>query len=116
MDVSEFEPQKDVLYSYIDKDGNETGKINTAVAYVSSTYSEGEEEPNKKYFIKFFRGTIFDPHGMDASRANSNASNASSLTGEFKKANVVVFAHYSDYLRTRHNNSLVRAGREYINA
>ena len=115
MDVSEFEPKKDVLYSYLDKNGNEVMKINTAVAYIASIYNQGQENPDEKYYVKFFRGSIFDPHGMDAARADSSPSNASPLTGEFKKVNRAVFAHYSDYLKTRHNNSLVRAGREYIN-
>lgn len=115
MDVSEFEPKRDVLYSYLDKNCKEVMKINTAVAYVTSTYNQGQESPDEKYYVKFFRGSIFDPHGMDAARADSSPSNASPLTGEFKKVNKAVFAHYSDYLKTRHNNSLVRAGREYIN-
>jgi len=115
MDVSEFEPKKDVLYSYLDKNGNETKKISEAVAYTVSICEKGQERPNEKYHVKFFRGSIFDPHGMDAARANSSPSNASPLTGEFKKVNVQTFNYYTDYLRTHKKNSLVRAGREHIN-
>ena len=109
MDASEFIQENVLDYSYFGKDGKPTKQRRLSVAF----YVQDKE--SRTHQIKFYRGSIFDPHGMDANRANSNSSNESSFMGEFKKVNEKTFKLYIEYLETRQRNKLVWADREYIN-
>ena len=110
MDASEFIQDSNLEYSYFGKDGNTTKQRRLSLAY----YIEEDGTAGQR-FVKFYRGSIFDPYGMDANRANSNSSNESSFMGEFRKVNEKTFKFYIDYLKTRQRNKLVWAEREYIN-
>lgn len=56
-------------------------------------------------YVKFFRGKMFDPQGIDATKVR---------LAEFKKVNEGIFNLYFNYLKTKNGESLIRAEREYI--
>jgi len=110
MDISEFTKDPKYSFVYFDKNGEEVKEKRASSAYLRSA----ENSQNKMHYVKFFRGKMFDPHGIDANRANSNPSNESSFTGEYKKVGEESFNFYLSYLRTRQRNNLTWAERGYI--
>jgi len=101
-DISEFTNQAKSRYAFYSKDGNleknETPK----------TCAFSVEKPQKEsYFIKFFRGTIFDPNGMDSNKINA-------INMEFRKVEKKTFDFYVEYLKTKKRNSLTWAERSNI--
>lgn len=55
------------------------------------------------FYVKFGRGEIFDPHGIDKNKAS---------TFQFRKVKKSIFENYREYLLTRRDVFLTRARRE----
>ena len=101
-DISEFTNEAKGRYIFYSKDGSlekhETPK--TCAFSIAKLQKES-------YFIKFFRGTIFDPDGMDSNKINA-------INMEFKKVEKKTFDFYVEYLKTKKRNSLTWAERSNI--
>lgn len=65
-------------------------------------------EDKKVYYIKYGRGEIFDPWGIDRNKQNS-------FVFSLRKANEEIFNLYIEYLKTRREVFLTRARRLFIN-
>ena len=101
-DISGFLNEKSVEIVFYDYNGNtETEKTNKTCAYTITT--NGKES----YYIKFIRGSLFDPQGIDATKINA-------LTTEFKKVAKNTFGFYVDYLKSKKRNHLTWAERSNI--
>ena len=69
-----------------------------------------KELPHKTvHFVKFLRGRMFDPSGIDSGKERSMAAFFS-----FKLVKKETFDFYSHYLKTKNRNSFTRAERSYI--
>lgn len=55
------------------------------------------------HYVKFGRGEIFDPHGIDKNKTSKF---------EFRKVKKSIFDNYKEYLLSRRDVFLVRARRE----
>lgn len=101
-DISEFIKTKTNSYVFYDKHGNlEDDQTSKTCAF--SITMEGKET----YYIKFFRGVIFDPHGMDSGKINA-------INIEFRKVEEKTFDFYVEYLKTKKRNELTWAERSNI--
>jgi hypothetical protein len=56
------------------------------------------------HYIKYGRGDLFDPYGIDREKSNRPYYN-------FKKVSEKIFSHYMNYLRTEKRIYLTRAKR-----
>lgn len=74
-------------------------KVNTL-----STNTEGPLHGGFHY-IKFFRGRLFDPNGVDANKAGQ---------ATYRKVDQETFSYYLDYLRTNDMALFLRAERRCI--
>jgi hypothetical protein len=102
--TSEFVEKREESYTYYNLDGSSEETSSTG----SCAYSVKVNDLPEKYYIKFFRGSILDPYGMDSRKINSPLC-------VYKKVNITVFGYYSDYLTTKKGELLRRAERNYIN-
>lgn len=59
------------------------------------------------HYVKFFRGRIFDPHGIDGRKGGSAFT-------KYKKVQKQTFKYYSQYLKTKNQISFTRAERSFI--
>lgn len=59
------------------------------------------------YSIKYRRGELFDPYGIDELKANAQDT-------RYKKVDKSVFDQYVEYLKTRRTAYLLDARREFI--
>ena len=59
----------------------------------------------KVHYIKFFRGRLFDPNGVDANKAGQ---------ATYRKVDEETFSYYLDYLRTNDMALFLRAERRCI--
>ena len=66
-----------------------------------------EVNDKKTYHVKFFRGRLLDPFGIDASKSQD-------MFAEYKKVAKNTFKFYVDYLKTRRKNNLTWAERSHI--
>ena len=66
-----------------------------------------QQVDKKTYHVKFFRGRLLDPFGIDASKSQD-------MFAEYKKVAKNTFKFYVDYLKTRRKNNLTWAERSHI--
>ncbi len=90
---------------------DKTGKVceeKDAVAKIVKFNSETTEgKINSSYYVKYRRGQLFDPYGVDALKANAQDT-------RYKKVDEYIFNKYTDYLQTRRETFLLEAKREFI--
>ena len=95
---------KEVNHRYILGNGEETAEETQQVCAKMHILIQDGKQTNFCY-VKFFRGKMFDPQGIDATKIR---------LAEFRKVNETVFNLYFNYLKTKSGESLIRAEREYI--
>ena len=95
---------KEVNHRYILGNGEETAEETQQVCAKMHILIQDGKQTNFCY-VKFFRGKMFDPQGIDATKIR---------LAEFRKVNEPIFNLYFNYLKTKNGESLVRAEREYI--
>ena len=98
----EFLNEEEALYTYYQIDGSLSEESTKSTCAYSI-----EKNDKKTYYVKFFRGRILDPHGIDSNKLNSHLA-------EYRKVSDTVFGYYSDYLQTRKGELLLRAERSFI--
>lgn len=86
---------------YIDKTSKEIPEERDAVAKIVNT--DGKET----HYIKFRRGQLFDPYGIDALKLNARDN-------RYKKVDMDLFLLYKKYLQTRRETFLLEAKRDFI--
>jgi len=101
-DISEFIKPSARDYVFYDKNGDLEGDETSETCAFSIVMAEKET-----YYIKFFRGVIFDPSGMDSGKINA-------INIEFKKVEKNTFDFYVQYLKTKKRNKLTWAERSNI--
>lgn len=60
------------------------------------------------YYIKYGRGMLFDPYGMDMNKINS-------YNFQYKKVDESIYNKYLEYLKSRREVFLTQAQREFVN-
>jgi len=91
------EPLKfDILY--FDIEANHTSAQTKSVAKIQMV------DNKENYYVRFGRGEIVDPHGIDKNRI---------YNFEFKKVSKLIFNNYIEYLKTRREVFLIRARRDF---
>ena len=98
------EVTKEVAHRYILGSGEEITEETHRICAKMHVITQNEKQTNFCY-VKFFRGKMFDPQGIDATKVR---------LAEFRKVNETVFNLYFNYLKTKNGESLVRAEREHI--
>lgn len=98
----EFLNEDKALYTYYQLDGSTSEESTKSTCAYSVKINDKET-----YYVKFFRGRILDPHGIDSNKLNSHLA-------EYRKVKDGVFGYYSDYLQTRKGELLLRAERSFI--
>ena len=93
---------------YIDKTGNQCREERESVAKIVEFHNKENDKILTTYHVKYGRGMIFDPYGMDMHKNNS-------YNFQFKKVDSSIFDKYIDYLRTRREIFLTQARRAFIN-
>jgi hypothetical protein len=92
----------------------------TVTVYVNKLGEEIEKEDNQSvvaklintngkasFYIKFRRGQLFDPYGIDALKINSRDI-------RYKKVDLDIYLSYKRYLETRREIFLTEAKRSFI--
>lgn len=93
--------------SFKDKTGKSC-KEQDGVAKVVEFVSETDQEDIKfSYYVKYRRGQLFDPHGIDALKANAQDT-------RYKKVDELIYNKYIQYLTTKRETFLLEAKREFI--
>jgi hypothetical protein len=101
-DVSQFLKPKFSRHLFYDTDGNTTeNEVPKACAYIITI------DDKESYYVKFLRGSLFDPQGIDGLKINS-------LNSSYKKVEKKTFDFYVDYLKTKKRNHLTWAERSNI--
>ena len=95
---------KKVNHRYILGNGEETAEETQQVCAKMHILVQDGKQTNFCY-VKFFRGKMFDPQGIAATKTR---------LAEFRKVNETIFNLYFNYLKTKNGESLIRAEREYI--
>jgi hypothetical protein len=101
-------PDTDELsIQYFDKTGN-IAEERIAVAKITRLHNKEEDRTVINYYIKFGRGMLFDPYGMDMNKLNA-------YNFQFKKVDQKIYSQYIQYLKTRRSLFLTQAQREFVN-
>lgn len=101
-------PETDeIITQYIDKSGN-LSEETKAVAKITKLHNKENDRVQVNYYIKFGRGMLFDPYGMDMNKINAYNFN-------FKKVDQSIYSQYVQYLKTRRSLFLTHAQREFVN-
>ena len=98
------EVSKEVNHRYILSNGEEAEKETQQACAKMHILIQNKKQTNFCY-VKFFRGKMFDPQGIDATKIG---------LAEFKRVKENIFNLYFNYLKTKNGESLIRAEREYI--
>jgi magnesium-transporting ATPase (P-type) len=96
----------EITTQYFDKTGNLT-KEEFAVAKITKFHNKESDSLTVNYYIKFGRGMLFDPYGMDMNKMNS-------YNFQFKKVDQDIYSKYLQYLKTRRSMFLTYAQRDYV--
>ena len=101
-DISEFVQAEQTSYTFYNEDGEVvTEDVGVACAYIASV------KDKESYYIKTFRGVLFDPQGMDSNIINAIAT-------KFSKVQQKTFDFYIDYLKSKERNHYTWAERSNI--
>lgn len=92
---------KQAVVKYLDKKGLPSDETK-AVAKTSETPSG-----DVVYYIKYRRGELFDPYGIDEMKINA-------LDTKYRKVDEYIFNSYVKYLGTRRTAYLSEARRDFI--
>ena len=89
-------------YTYYGSDGSESQEDErNSCAYLAKSNKV------ENYYVKFFRGRVIDPYGMDSGKIKSNMA-------EYKRVQKNTFNFYLEYLKTRKSSYLSWAERSHI--
>ena len=88
---------------YLDKSGEEISEPEPKNAVAKLINTDGKAN----FYIKFRRGQLFDPYGIDALKINSRDI-------RYKKVDLNIYLSYKRYLETRREIFLTEAKREFI--
>ena len=103
MNEEDFVEEEKISYLYFNRDGTTSHeKKNYSCAY-SLTTSKGVE----KHYIKFYRGRLFDPYGIDSNKINF-------MHCEYKKVGKQIIDLYVGYLNNKKRDLFTRAERKCI--
>ena len=86
---------------YYDKYGN-TAQEKVAVVKVTHT-KQGDKTIGKRYYVKFFRGELVDPHSIDYNKKTKMFT--------FKKVSEKTYNQYMKYLKTKNTLYFTRSRR-----
>lgn len=89
------------VVNYLDKKGLPSDE--TRAVAKTSELSNGDVV----YYIKYRRGELFDPYGIDERKANA-------LDTKYRKVDKYIFDSYVKYLGTRRTAYLSEARRDFI--
>jgi hypothetical protein len=99
---SEFFQEEKFDYTYYGSDGSESQEDGrNSCAYLVKS------DKVQNYYVKFFRGRVIDPYGMDSGKIKSDMA-------EYKKVQKDTFNFYVKYLETRKSSYLSWAERSHI--
>ena len=93
----------DIVTVYVDKTGKEINDTECQDIVAKLVNTDGKAN----FYIKFRRGQLFDPYGMDALKINSKDI-------KYKKVDLNIYLAYKRYLETRREIFLIEAKREFI--
>lgn len=94
-----------IITIYLDKSGKETSGIEVEPQNAVAKFVNVDGKTN--FYIKFRRGQLFDPHGIDALKINSKDI-------KYKKVDLDIYFTYKRYLETRRELFLMQAKRDFI--
>ena len=92
-----------IISVYLDKTGKETDNANLENIVAKLINTDGKAA----FYIKFRRGQLFDPYGIDALKINAQDT-------KYKKVDLNIYLTYKKYLETRREIFLTEAKREFI--
>ena len=98
------EPKRRVFKRYFSDNGKETDTETRQTCAKINSFHEDARVENFRH-VKFFRGKMFDPQGVDANKTK---------LAEYRKVDEDTFNLYIDYLKTKNGESLIRAERRYV--
>ena len=90
---------------YLNKEGKNCDDMRRGFAKTMSTEMP-DKSTLKKYYIRFNRGELVDPHSIDF--------NAKTKTPEFKKVSEACYDFYKKYLITKNRLYFTRSRRLYM--
>jgi len=85
---------------FIDKTGKDCEEYNAVAKTINANN-------NAMYYIKYRRGELFDPYGIDALKTQARDT-------KYKKVDKYIFDNYLKYLQTRRSAFLLEARRDFI--
>lgn len=94
-----------IITIYLDKSGKETSGIEAEPQDSVAKFVNVDGKTN--FYIKFRRGQLFDPYGIDALKINSKDI-------KYKKVDIDIYFIYKRYLETRREIFLTQAKRDFI--
>lgn len=93
--------------NFRDKSGKVCQEKDGVAKIVQFNSETAEDKINSSYYVKYRRGQLFDPYGVDALKTNAQDT-------RYKKVDEYIFNKYIDYLQTRRETFLLEAKREFI--
>jgi len=96
----EFIQEDNTEVYYVLTDGKKSTK-ETTLACAKTSVGDSIEI----FFVKFHRGKLFDPHGMDKNKIKN---------AQYRKVDATTFDLYLSYLKSRRGDLLLRAERRCI--
>lgn len=103
-ELNEIGINEDVTVTvYVNKLGKEVEKEDDESVVAKLINTNGKAS----FYIKFRRGQLFDPYGIDALKINSRDT-------RYKKVDLDIYLSYKRYLETRREIFLTEAKRSFI--
>jgi len=99
--IEEFLREDNTQIYYILADGKKSDKETTLACAKTSI----GDSANEVFFVKFHRGKLFDPHGLDKNKIKN---------AEYRRVDATTFDLYLSYLKNRRGDLLLRAERRCI--
>lgn len=99
--------KSETVISYIDKTGKECDQILGVAKLVKSVDEFDKSKSNTNYYIKYRRGELFDPYGIDALKVNAKDT-------KYRKVDKDIYEKYCTYLQTRREVFFLEAKRDFI--
>ena len=99
----EFGTPEESIHEFYGVDGHV--QLNEKKTSLAHTIGRGDR---LYYFVAYYRGNVYDPHGVYANKVRSREI-------ESKKTTKKTFDLYIKYLNTRNRSFLTLADRNYVN-
>lgn len=93
----------DIVTLYVSKNGQESQDVDNQDVVAKLVNTNGKAA----FYIKFRRGQLFDPYGIDALKINARDT-------RYKKVDLDIYLAYKKYLETRREVFLTEAKRAFI--